>query len=124
MSKQQPQPLGTASATDLGFPKVEFEDAHGAAAYLQCSSAIGPYEDSMERPGTSYLWLGVADANPLILAKDAAQHGVQTDEKVGWVPYPVPPAVLLHTSMHLNREQVAGLIGRLQHWLDHGDLGT
>lgn len=47
---------------------------------VQESSAIGEYDDAMENPGSSFLWIG-------------QDH-------------------------HLNREEVADLISRLQGWLD------
>lgn len=114
--------FGIPSKSNRGFPMVEFSDANGAGAKLQCSSTIGEYHDALERPGTSFVWLGLNDADPKIMARDALSHGVVTSETTGWVPYPVPPAVSLSTCMHLNREQVEGLIGRLQQWLDTGNF--
>jgi len=69
-------------------------------------------EDSVE-PG-SFLWISVDDPKPEILAKDAAAHGIRTNMRVGWVPFPVPEGVHIRTHMHLDREQVRGLIGRLE----------
>jgi len=51
---------------------------------LQESSAVGDYDDSMKRGGSSYLWVG-------------QDH-------------------------HLNREEVAELIGFMAHWLAHKQL--
>lgn len=48
------------------------------------SSAVGNYDDSLEKPGSSYLWVG--------------EHH------------------------HLNREEVAELIGYMQTWIDAGRL--
>ena len=48
------------------------------------SSAIGDYDDAIENPGSSFLWIG-------------DYH-------------------------HLNREQVAQLVGHLQGWLETGEL--
>lgn len=45
--------------------------------------------------------------------------GVDTAERTGWVPYPIPPGVSMTTRMHLDREQVAALILHLQSWLDN-----
>lgn len=48
------------------------------------SSIVGDYEDALDKPGSSALWVG--------------------------------------SSHHLNREEVADLIHRMQHWLDHKRL--
>lgn len=76
-----------ASETDRGFVIVceeEYLDPHPMTRLIQESSQIGDYEDSADRPGSSYLWVG-------------DKH-------------------------HLNREQVAELIYRMQHWLITGRL--
>ena len=114
--------LGEVTTNDRGFQKVEFTDANGEKGRITCTSVIGEYEDSYEHPGTSMLWIGLEKVEPIILAKNASAHGVITTETVGWVPYPVPDAVLLNAGLHLSREQVQGLILRLQHWLQHGDF--
>ena len=114
--------LGKDTKTGRGFPRVDFIDGYDKPCSIQCSSAIGDYEDSFERPGTSYLWLGLDRVEPRILASQAASVGIYTDQTTGWVDYPIPDAVCINPSMHLNREQVAGLIERLQKWLDTGTL--
>lgn len=120
--KAKAEQLGEVTTSYRGFSKVEFTDADGVKASLRCRSVIGNYEDSCEHPGATALWIGVDKVEPIILAKHAAAHGVSTDETEGWVPYPVPDAVLLNAGVNLNREQVQGLISRLQHWLIHGDF--
>lgn len=104
-------PIGKAGKTHRGFPLVEFSDAYGHGCSLICSSMVGDCEDSLERPGSSYLWIGIDryQANPQILTEDR-----------GWVKYPIPKEVSLCTQMHVNRDQVRGLIARLQQWLDTG----
>ncbi|AQH05550.1 hypothetical protein A9R05_41725 (plasmid) [Burkholderia sp. KK1] len=99
---------------------MNFRDSYGVGAHVACSSAIGNYDDSLDRPGSSFLWIGVDQIKPLIMAKNALADGVVTKETTGWVPYPVPDAVLMNGDIHLNREQVRGLIDRLEHWLEHG----
>lgn len=111
--------LGVVDHTARGFEVIEFSDSYGEKCELQASS-MAEYEE----PGTSAVWLGLADARPMVLASDAAKVGVITDETCGWVPFPVPDEVLLHTRMHLNREQVAALIRHLQSWLDNGTFGV
>jgi hypothetical protein len=54
-----------------------------------------------------------------VLASQARSLGVDTAERTGWVPYPIPPEVRFTTRMHLDREQVAALIRHLQSWLDN-----
>jgi hypothetical protein len=45
--------------TGRGFEIMKFRDCYGLECSLQESSAMGPYEDSYDRPGSSYVWLGV-----------------------------------------------------------------
>ncbi len=92
---------------------VEFQDHYDNKCTIQASS-LADYA----QPGISAIWLGINDADPKVRAIDAARLGLRTNQTVGWVPYPIPPEVSLSTRMHLNREQVAGLIARLQEWLD------
>lgn len=74
--------------TERGFVVViheKYQNKQGEMTRLiQESSAIGDYEESFDRPGSSYLWVG-------------QDH-------------------------HLNRGEVAGLITRMQHWLETGQL--
>ena len=107
------QPLGEVRKTGRGFEIIEFEDCSGEKCSLQQSSLA-----NYEKPGTSAIWIGCSDANPLILASQAHKFGVKTTEMTGWVPYPVPDDVLMHTRAQLDREQVAALIAHLQNWLD------
>lgn len=104
--------LGETKHTERGFEIVEFRDCYNVPCQLQASS-LAVYE----KPGTSAVWLGVADAQPKILASQAAGLNVATREVCGWVPYPIPEEVSLNTRMHLDREHVEALIGHLQRWL-------
>ena len=112
--------FGEFSFTHRGFHLVEFLDRNGVECNIQQSSAM----DDEHLPGQAYLWLGVDAANPQILKSQAVRMGlpVPPGEVSGWMPYPVPDGVSMTTRMHLNREQVAGLIMRLQAWLDTGEL--
>lgn len=115
--------LGTESVDYRGFGKVEFKDRYDLDCSIQCSSAIDfNTKDGLYRPGTSFLWLGVDDAKPQILASDARKLGILTTQSTGWIPYPVPEQVLMHTRMHLDRKQVRGLIKRLNEWLKNGNF--
>ncbi|BCP56261.1 hypothetical protein K32_48780 [Kaistia sp. 32K] len=98
--------------TERGFARCAFLDRYSVPCSLQESSLA---EEAA-------IWLGVDDANPMIMASDAAAHGVNTTETTGWVPYPVPPAVLMTTRMHLTQAQVAELLPALQHFVDTGEL--
>lgn len=77
-----------AFKTERGFIRVNHEryasEPTEEAVLIAESSAIGGYDDSMELPGSSYLWIGEAH--------------------------------------HLDREGVADMIRRMQHWLDHKRL--
>ena len=112
--------LGESGVGGRGFPQVIFHDAHGCECSVQCSSAIDDSQRGMENPGTSFLWIGVNDPDPRIMASKAVSLGIHTAEVAGWIPFPVPDCVLMSTRMHLNREQVSGLIVRLREWLDTG----
>ena len=108
--------LGEYSNTDRGFPLVKFKDHYEKECSLQASS-LALYA----QPGISAVWLGADRETPKIMAKDALKHGIKTTETTGWVDYPIPDEVLISSHMHLNREQVEGLIDRLQSWLDSDD---
>jgi len=112
--------FGVAATGPCGFPSVVFEDSYSEKCRLSCSSVIGDYEDSMNRPGTSAVWLGLREVAARVMARDAAKVGVATDRTTGWVAYPIPNEVLVSVDMHLDRGQVAGLIDRLQQWLETG----
>jgi len=103
--------------TCRGFMCGEFEDANGQKCSIQESSACCREEEE-----GAYLWLGNDDANPMVLAFDAARVGVQTTETTGWVPYPVPKEVLMHTRMHLSQRQVKELLPFLKHFAKTGNL--
>jgi hypothetical protein len=98
--------------TSRDFDRIDFIDRYGAECSVQKSSLA--FEDC--------IWLGVNDASPKILASQAAAHGVATTETTGWVPYPLPEAVLCRTLMHLTQEMVAKLIPVLQHFVDTGEI--
>lgn len=68
------------------------------------------------------IWLGVDDAQPKVMAIQAASVGVQTEQRTGWVDYPIPEAVQLHTRMHLTRAQVKKLLPVLQAFVDTGNI--
>jgi len=98
--------------TARGFSVCEFEDRYGAVCTIQMSSLA---EEEA-------IWFGPNKANPIIMASQAAAHGVETQELTGWVPYPIPEAVSLTTRMHLTRDQVESLLPILQHFVDTGEL--
>ena len=85
--------LGAVGATGRGFELIEFRDRYGAECSLQQSS-LAEYE----LPGSSAVWLG-CDKN--------------TEMHLGQFSSP---------RMHLDREQVAALISRLQNWLETGSF--
>lgn len=116
--------LGVQRKTVRGFEIIEFDDRYGESCSLQQSSMIGDYDDSIDRPGSSYVWLGVEPVTARILKSKAEEVGIEVEGEVsGWMDFPLPPQVQLNGCMHLDREQVAGLIERLQCWLDTGSFG-
>lgn len=100
------------SKTARGFDLIEFQDLYGTECSIQKSSLAT--DDA--------IWIGVDNVAPKIMARDAAAHGVQTTETTGWVDYPIPDAVLLHSRMHLNREQAAQLLQILQRFVETGEI--
>jgi hypothetical protein len=95
-----------------GFATGRFKDRYGVNCSIQKSSAA--MEDC--------IWLGVDDANPQIMASQAKQFGIQTNEITGWIPYPIPDEVFLTTRMHLTQKQVADLLPFLQKFVATGEL--
>lgn len=114
--------LGENARTGRGFALVKFQDANGLKCSLQQSSAIRGGDEAWENPGSSLIWLGIDDCQPQVMKSTAKELGLELPpgEVSGWMPYPIPEEVLLSTRMHLDREQVEGLIARLQQWLDTG----
>jgi hypothetical protein len=100
------------SATGRGFALLEFSDLYGARCSVQLSSLVEP----------EAIWLGVDDAEPKIMASQAAAFGVVTKETNGWVPYLIPEQVLMTTRMRLSREQVAALLPVLQRFAATGEV--
>jgi len=113
----EPKELGTLEVTERGFEVIKFTDRYGAECSLQQSSLAEALQ-----PGWSAIWLGPDDAKPQILASQAKAYGVKTKETEGWIPYPVPDAVMMTTRMHLDFEQVKSLIATLQKWVDTGSF--
>ena len=112
--------LGNVAITSRNFSLIEFVDHYGEKCSLECSSIIGDYDDAFARPGSSCVWLGIDKPTPKILARNARNVGVETKKTTGWVEYPIPDGVSVSARMHLNREQVSGLIKCLQEWLEEG----
>lgn len=102
----------TFNRTDRGFTIGRFIDRYDMACSVQDSSLATE----------AAIWLGLDDARPVVMASKAASVGVNTTETTGWVPYPVPDEVLLHTRMHLTQAQVSALLPALQHFATHGRL--
>lgn len=110
------------SSTHRGFGLVEFQDAYEAECSIQESSAVGNTAEEHDRPGSSYLWIGVDDPKPQILASQTRELGLPTAQQNGWVPFVIPEQVQMTTRMHLSREQVQQLIPILEYWLQLGYL--
>lgn len=123
------EPIGTPGATGRGFPYVCFDDCYGKEASIQESSRA-----VIEGEGDplGWIWFGIDDPEPKIMARDAEKLGMELapdherleGQPTGWVRYPVPDEVSLTTRMHLNEMQVRGIVARLQHWLETGEILT
>jgi len=96
------------TTTSREFELIEFEDDNGAACSLQQSSSIG-FGD--QPPGGSNIWLGPNSASPKRLILNE-----------GWVDAPLPDGVETSTRMHLDRDNVAELVGYLNRWLKTGSF--
>lgn len=105
--------LANQTSTSLGFPLVEFKDSYDEDCILEAST-LAIYK----QPGTSAIWLGIKETRAEVMCRDAEKLGIKTNQKVGWVDYPIPPQVLVKTRMHLERDKVKALINHLQTWLD------
>lgn len=99
-------------ATNRGFFLGQFEDDYGQKCSIQMSSIAT----------RRCIWLGIDDADPKIMASDARKVGIKTSETTGWIPYPIPEGVLLHTRMHLSREDVKRILPLLTKFAETGEL--
>lgn len=68
--------------TERGFEIVRADVDHYLEFSLQQSSAIGNYPGSYDRPGSSYLWVGVG-ANRTHLSRDEARE--LADRLAAWL---------------------------------------
>ena len=102
----------TNKTTERGFAYNEFTDRYGAKCSIQKSSLAT--EDA--------IWFGINDPDPQIMASQAKQFGVKTNETTGWVPYPIPEEVSINTRMHLTQKQVKKLLPILQKFVETGEI--
>lgn len=79
--------------TFRGFAYVEFTDSNDKKCSIQKSS----------RAFDDFVWLGVDNASPQIMAKDAIALGIKTDTINGWIDYPLPKEAHCLTRMHNNQ---------------------
>ena len=98
--------------TERGFSYATFADGNDTLCSIQRSS-IATQEA---------IWVGCAKPNAMIMARDAAAHGVETEQRGGWVPYPIPDAVILDTRMHLTRKQAGQLAVVLAQFAETGTI--
>lgn len=98
--------------TARGFALIEFTDRYGAKCSLQKSSLAT--EDA--------IWFGPNDADPKIMASHAQSLDITTDEKTGWIKYPIPNEVVFNTRMHLTRTDVRKLLPHLIRFVLIGDI--
>lgn len=98
--------------TGRGLALHEFVDHYGLPCSIQESSLAT----------VEAIWFGIDDARPMVMAVFAESVGVQTDETAGWVPYPIPKRVLLHTRMHLTLAMVKALLPILVRFVETGEL--
>lgn len=102
----------TKTKTNRGFKLTKFTDLYDNECSIQESSLAT--DDA--------IWVGIDDANPVIMESDARRLGIEKPAADGWVKYPIPYAVIMHTRMHLTRKMVAKLLPVLQKFVDTGEL--
>lgn len=93
--------LGKLTKTLRGFHLVKFKDEYKADCSLQVSS--------IDCPGGA-VWLGVDEPKIVVIGKD------------GWKEFLLPFGAQNPSRMHLTRNQVVGLVKRLNTWLKTGQL--
>jgi hypothetical protein len=96
--------------TQRGFTYYQFKDRNGELCSIQESSLATE----------AAIWLGIDDANPIIMHSDAKKLGMEVNTDSGWVSYPIPDQVLLHTRMHLTIDQVKALLPILENFVKTG----
>lgn len=101
-----------AKHTGRGFEYYEFKDINGYDCTIQKSSIATK----------NAIWLGLESASPMILHGDATRLGIEHSETSGWVDYPIPEEVSLHTRMHLTQEQAKELAKMLWYFAESGEL--
>lgn len=94
------------------FPHARFKDQKNN----DCTIMISTLADDR------CIWLGIVEVNPKIRAIHAEKNGIITEQKVGWVDFPIPDEVLLSSKMHLNMEQVKELLPLLQKFAETGEI--
>lgn len=117
--------LGEEGKTRRGFELVTFLDTYDKKCSLQESSrGVCEEEDGTVTDPLGWIWLGIDDPEPMVMKRDALRMGLQLPpgEVSGWMPFEIPKEVLIHTQMHLNEQQVRGLVARLNLWLGTGSL--
>jgi len=98
--------------TERCFSYYMFADLYGNSCSIQASSLATKHA----------IWLGIENAKPQVMATDAKELGIETEEETGWINYPVPEKVLMTTRMHLDREQAKELLKILKKFVDTGEI--
>lgn len=123
--KKETLPFGEETRSNRGFEVVRFQDTYKQGCNLiESSKAVFENKDGSVDDPLGWIWLGLNDVKPQIMKSDAVAMGmaVPPGEVSGWIDYPLPKQVFLNASMHLNEEQVKGLVARLNLWLKTGSL--
>lgn len=104
------------SETERGFSVGEFVDQYGAKCSIQASSIVTK----------ACIWIGVDDANPQIMVRDAIRLGLRERlgdaADCGWCDYELPKEVHMSTRMHLSREDVKKILPLLTKFAETGSL--
>lgn len=98
--------------THRGFDLYQSVDRNGIEYTIQKSSLATD----------NYIWLGIDDINPQILATDAYKFGIDTTKTTGWIDYPIPNEVLMSSRMHLSRDDVRKMLPILNKFVETGNI--
>lgn len=98
--------------TSRGFAMRRFTDRYGKECSLQKSSLA--FENT--------IWLGIDQAQPVILNSEAQRLGLPSCGNTGWTEFYLPEGVHIASRMHLTRLQVLRLLPSLVMFVVTGRL--
>jgi hypothetical protein len=92
--------------TNRGFGKIEFNDCYDNKCKIQKSSIAT----------VDAIWFGIENPKVMMLASKLRE------DLTGWVDFPMPKDVSIHSCMHLTQDQVKELLPILQKFAETGEI--